>query len=306
MEHIRSGKQLHDQGTIAILVDAESEADWICHDETYKMHFEGFMRRAEHRGFRTECFFLQEKGLSDEIIDRILYSRGISGVILAAPDRLRKKSFSFKWERYAIATISYEWNFLSIDRVSSDLRYNTFLAFNKLIERGYEHIGLALPPSALNKLDSNWLASYLSCQYYLFQSRRLPIFVGSPSTCSVSTFRSWYNRWKPDALLCLLGEELEWMEQIGLSPLEDMALVCLNRPLNSKFSGVEENSILVGELASDIVVNHIIHNERGLSDHPQMILVRGTWVEGETLPSQKPPKEIKSSARQPRKRQSIY
>jgi LacI family transcriptional regulator len=288
MERIRSGKEPHDQGSIAILIDAESAADWRRCAEPYQLQFDGYLSGAQHHGYRTECFYLQEKGLGSEAIDRILYARGFLGVIIAAPCPLQEKSnLSLKWDRYAVATSGPNWSHLAIDRACADFRYNVSLAFKKLVGRGYERIGFVLPPSALNPKDRNWLAGYLASQFSLPKARQLPVFIGSIHSCSVNKFRRWRDRWKPDALLCLLGEELEWMNQIGISPLEDMALVCLNRPVKSEFSGVEENSFLVGKLACDIVVNRIIHNERGLTDLPRRLLVPGTWVDGKTLPAQK-------------------
>lgn len=304
MERIRSGQQVPNRGSIAIVIDSACEKTWHGGGEAYQLQLDGYIRRANLRGYSAECFYLRKPGMSDESIDRILYTRGVSGIILAGPDRLQKASFQFKWERYAVASVSYEWNNLSIDRASSDFRMNTVTAFTELLRRGYQRIGLALPSCAFNPRDSNWLAGYLSSQYRLPRSARLPVFEGDVATGSGKLFRKWYDRWRPDALLCLLGEELAWMHEMGLSTDKDMALVCLNRPSGSAFSGMEENNLLVGELACDIVVNHIIHNERGLAANPRLILVQGKWVDGATLPSQKPAKPtISPTARKHQGRQ---
>ena len=286
MEHIRSGKEMVNQGSIAILIDVESETDEALRIDAYRQQLEGFVQRAQLRGYKTETFYLRGNGISSERLDRILYTRGFAGIILAAPSQQQQASFHLRWERYAVATVSYAWSYLPIDRASSDHRGNVHFAFDELEKRGYERIGLALPTGALNPRDRTWLAGYLACQHGLPKSRQLPVFVGSVPEGSEEEFRRWHGKWKPDALLCLLGEELSWLKR--LSPRTAIALACLNRPVGSDFSGVEENNFLVGELTCDIVVNHIIHNERGLSDHPRMILAKGTWVEGKTLPARKP------------------
>ena len=293
MEHIRSGKEMLNQGSIAILIDVESEADAALLLETYKLQLEGFIQRARLRGYNAEIFYLRGNGISIAKLDRILYARGFAGIILAAPIQRQQPTFQLRWERYAVATVSYNWSWLPIDRASSDHRGNVHLAFDELEARGYDRIGLALPTGALNPKDRTWLAGYLACQHGLPKSRQLPVFVGSVPEGSEEKFRRWHGKWKPDALLCLLGEELAWLKR--LSPRKAIALACLNRPCGSDFSGVEENNLLVGELTCDIVVNHIIHNERGLSDHPRLILAKGTWVEGKTLPARKPGAEPKTS-----------
>ncbi len=293
MEHIRSGKEMVNQGSIAILIDAASKADGILRTEAYKLQLDGFHQRAQLRGYNTEIFYLRGKEISSEKLDRILYARGFAGIILAAPSQQQQPSFQLRWERYAVASVSYAWINLPIDRASSNHRDNVRLAFEELEARGYERIGLALPTGALNPKDRNWLSGYIACQHGLPKSRQLPVFVGSVPEGSEEKFRRWHGKWKPDALLCLLGEELAWLER--LSPRKLIALACLNRPAGSDFSGIEENNLLVGELTCDIVVNHIIHNERGLSEHPRLILAKGTWVEGKTLPARKPGTDPKPS-----------
>jgi LacI family transcriptional regulator len=139
------------------------------------------------------------------------------------------------------------------------------------------------------------LGAYLAKQYHFPRSHQIPVFVGSPKTTPLKSFKSWYDKWRPDALLCLLGEEWEWIMHLGLSPQKEIGLACLNRPVGSSYSGVEENNVLVGELACSLVINHLRDNERGLPTYPHDLLVEGTWREGETLrPSASTIEEIKT------------
>lgn len=285
MEHIRTGRDMTDQGSIAILVDTETGEDKILQMDAYRLHLEGFESRAKLRGYNTEFFYLRGKGMSAGKLDRILYARGYAGIILSAPSRQESASFTMKWERYALGTVGANWSHLSIDRAASNHRANVHLAFQELVLRGYRRIGLVLPAGAFNPNDSNWLAGYLACQHFLPKSHRLPVFAGSVPEGSGGDFRKWCDRWKPDALLCLLGEEREWIESLSLrAPLP---LVCLALPSGSGLSGIDEKSRLVGELTCDIVVNHIIHNERGQTADPRLVLVKGRWVEGSPIPWRK-------------------
>jgi LacI family transcriptional regulator len=289
MERIRTGKEVLEQGSIAILASRDFKKGWPQDAEAYKLQHQGWTQRAARNGFRTEVFYYGEDGVSDHALDRILYSRGFSGVILGAPYTLNKTSFDLRFERYSLATISVKWHTLSIDRAATDHAANVTLAFNELVKRGYRRIGLVLPGEALEIGQNRWLASYLNHQYHQSRSFRIPVFEGSPKTCPMAKFRAWHNRWKPEVILCLLGEEMLWLNEMGLSPT-DLGLACLNRPEISRFSGVEESNVLVGELACQIVINHIIHNERGLSAQPTITRVQGRWIEGDTLPDRKPEK----------------
>ena len=56
MEHIRRGKEMVNQGSIAILIDSESETAALLRPEAYRQQLEGFVQRARLRGYNTETF----------------------------------------------------------------------------------------------------------------------------------------------------------------------------------------------------------------------------------------------------------
>ncbi len=286
MEHIRTGKKVRDRDSIAILVPLKPAERKLPEYETFNVQYEGIVHRAAHLGYRAELFSLTEKGMSDEAIDRILYTRGFPGIIIGSVTKGRT-SLNLKFERYALASVSSAWIDVPVDRASSDHYANVSLAFGELLGRGYQRIGLVLPPIAFELNGNQWLAGYLNRQHYLHKAHRIPVFEGSVHTCAVEKFRRWYERWKPEVILCLVGEELQWFQEMGLSVQDGPGLVCLNRPLGEKFAGVEENNFLVGALMCDIVINHIIHNERGLPEFPRMTRIKGIWHEGETLPKRR-------------------
>ncbi|AHF91071.1 LacI family transcriptional regulator [Opitutaceae bacterium TAV5] len=288
MARIRAGRAPQSLGCIAILLDNASKEEWLAQERnTYTAQYAGYQRRAALRGYRTECFCLRGPGMSDEAIDRQLHARGIIGVILAAPKHAQRPAVRLRWENYACATVSYTWTSPVVDRVSSHHRHNMDHAFARLVKRGCRRIGFCLPKNAVRGVDANWIAGYLVAQAQIPKARRLPVFVGTIHDTPLATFRAWHKRWKPDGLVTLLGEEARWLETMGVSPLArggdagggGTLLVCLNRPANSPFPGIDENNTLVGEMACDLVVNQLTHNERGLPEHRREILVEGAWVE---------------------------
>lgn len=157
-------------------------------------------------------------------------------------------------------------------------------AFDKISTRGYQRIGFSLPHNAIKGVDSNWMAGYLVAQAQLPQSRCIPPFIGSIHDTELKSFSHWYERWRPDALITLLGEEMQWLKEMGLAVPKDLALVCLTRPQNSPFSGIENNEFAVGAAACEMVLHQMIHNERGPPALPKTILIEGEWCEGNSLP----------------------
>lgn len=292
MEHIRSGRAVKDQGCLAILQTVSLKPNPAgAGPKTFATQLAGFQSQAALRGYRTETFLLANSERQLEILDRQLYSRGIAGVFLAAP---RHQSYNFAlpmdWSRYACSTVSYSWWEPAVDRVSSHHRHNVDLAVAKVLERGYQRIGMCLPPSSHWGVESNWLAGYLVCESRLPRSRKIPLFEGTLKDSSRQDFERWFERWKPDVLLTLVGEEMVWLRQLGIG-FDQVGLVCLNLPPDSPLSGVVENNEDVGATACDIIVNKLTHNERGLPKRPRLILIDGTWHDGESLPQRQAGKQ---------------
>ena len=281
MEHIRSGAPVKDLGCLAILVDASDEADWMQHP-AYRQQYDAICRRAALRGYRAEPFYLRAPGMNPQRIDRILQARGIVGVILAAPRRQESPPIKLAWEKYALVTAGYTWQAPLVDRVSTHYRRHVELAFQQLQTRGYQRIGVCLPRPAISRTDSNLLAGYLVCQDRLPRTQRIPVFYGQIEVTPLENFKQWFNRWKPDAILCLNGGEISWLTEMGLSVGTDLGLACLCHIPGSNLSAVDENNGVIGEILCDLVSAHLVHNTRGIPSHPRLTLIEGTWVEGST------------------------
>jgi LacI family transcriptional regulator len=86
-------------------------------------------------------------------------------------------------------------------------------------------------------------------------------------------------------LITLLGQENEWLKQLDLRTPDDVSLICLNRPINSPLPGMQENHEVIGGTTAELVINQILHSEYGLPENPRLILIKGLWAEGSTLPS---------------------
>jgi LacI family transcriptional regulator len=286
MEHIRAGREVSDQGCLAILVAAKNKASWLCHPG-YTKQYDAMVRQAAARGYRTECFYLlaEDEDHSGERIDRILEARGIVGIILPAPQNHPDLKLRFRWERYASVTSGYTWKVPDVDRVSTHHRHNIQRAFLTLQERGFQRIGLCLPQPALERVDGNWLAGYLHSQYWVPPDCRLPIFIGHIGHTPIKTFRKWLDRWKPDALISNNGFEWKWIEELNLE--RSVAMACLSRQVGSPLAGIDEVDEVVAEMVVDLVASKIAHNERGLPAHPKEILVEGIWFDGKTAPKRK-------------------
>jgi LacI family transcriptional regulator len=283
MVHIRTGRPTKDMGCIGLLVDAESRQEWLGRvHETYAKQYEGIVRQAAKLGFRIECFCLGAPGMNAANIDRILQARGISGLILGVPFRGADLT-GLQWDRYALGTIAYSWATPLVERVASHHYQCVILAFTEMTKRGYGRIGFCLSRHSTQNPLHPFLAGFWSWYHSRPEASRIPLFVGSPEDAPLSKFRAWMRDWKPDAILTQIGNERVWLDQLGLRIPHDIGFACLNRPLGSTYSGIDENHEMIGAATLELVATQILHNQAGLPSNPKLTLIEGSWVEGTTL-----------------------
>jgi len=281
MTHIRAGRKPSEKGVIALLVDVYREDDWHRH-ESYRVYYQGLVRRSAELGFHLECYFLLEPGMSAARIDRILHARGIRGVILAPP-YLGNRRLAMKWSRYACVGTGYGWEEQQFDRVAHDHDHNVVLAYQKLSELGYARIGMSIPSFFVTGRGARWLDGFLTCQHRLPKERRIPLFVGSNEENSFADFRRWHSRWRPDVLLTLYGHEKTWLETLDLSIPRDIGLACVIRPPGSSYAGINDRYDHIGAATVDLVASKIAFNQYGIPPYPKLILIEGHWVIGKSV-----------------------
>jgi LacI family transcriptional regulator len=281
MTHIRAGRKPAELGALALLVDVYQRDEWL-HHESYQVYHDGVLRRSAELGFHPELFFLREPGNSPAQLDRILYARGIRGVILAPP-YLGYRHVTMDWSRYACVGTGYGWEQQPFDRVAHDHDQNTVLAFQKLCALGYARIGLVLPAFYARGRGTRWLDGFLTCQHHLPASRRLPLFIGAEEEKSFPAFKKWHARWQPDALLTLYGHESAWLEILGLRAPRDLGLACLIRPPGSALAGINDRYDQIGAATVELVASKIAFNQYGIPAQPKIILVEGHWLDGKSL-----------------------
>lgn len=280
MSQLRSARAAKGAPVIAFLVFHPKPERFAQRDFWLGALYAGAEARAQRLGYKLERFWLNEPGMTEERMRKILQARGIRAAIMA-PLVEPIPRIEFNWDGFACATTGYSYNNPVLHRVAHDQFSAIRMAIARLTELGYQRIGLAIRFVDDLRTGKRWSGGFLSEHAYLPPERRLPIFfwhVGRPEG-----FQEWVREQRPDAIITLHSVVKDWLLAMGMQPPRDIGLASLNLQGDQiGWTGVNEKHDLLGSGAIDLVVEQIYHNEHGVPVRPKTTMVLGDWVEGNT------------------------
>jgi LacI family transcriptional regulator len=243
-------------------------------------YFEGASHRASERGYRLETFWLSEAGMTGQRMSRILSTRGIQGVLLPPQERL--SAIDLAWDELSVVTFGYTLVHPRLHLVSNHEYRTMGTLFAELEKRYYQRVGLVNLREHDKRVDNNWLAAYLVEQTRLEAEHQLPPLV--LEEWNTKTFLSWVEYYHPDAIVTRLPEVHRSLKRAGYNVPGDIGIAYHSLDEKSRhLSGMKKNSFQIGVMAVDLLVDMLHRNERGIPIRPYLLMVEGSWVEGNTL-----------------------
>jgi LacI family transcriptional regulator len=266
---------------------AEKDA-WHKH-KFYSPQLEGARERALQLGYRLEELWLHEPGMSMARINRILYQRGIEGVIVTPP----AKHLHLNWDHMAGVSLGGELLAPLLHRVSSDGNYNLFLALKILKRRGYRRIGICLPEYFRAKAHRPFSAARIVYSMPPKPGKPPTLFYTPPKRGDNSKAKkqiaAWLLRHKPDVIVCYSNQIVDWVEVAGYSVPEAIGVVHLATDDDvSDWASITSNRRDIGAIAAEWAVSLIHHRQFGVPRIAGDMLIRGSWHPGRTLLIPKP------------------
>ena len=276
----RAGKRpVQEQGVLAWLTNYRAESRWkasACNCD----YFDGASHRATERGYRLEPFWLAAPQMTPPRMSKILWTRGIQGVLLPPQERLA--TVCLDWSRFSAVTFGHTLIQPRLHLVSNH-EYRTMNAlFAELVCRRYQRIGLVELSDHDKRVDHNWLASYLVEQQDLPRQHRIaPLLL--PAWDS-QTFLTWQRQHRPDVIVTKLPEVLHCLRREGFRVAEDIGVAFHSLDERSAdLTGMRKNGFQLGVMAVDLLIDMLHRGERGVPARPSLLMVEGSWVEGATL-----------------------
>ena len=280
MTYRRAAKPVESHVSIGFITNFPTRDGWKI-SQLYEDFYAGVAESADRHGYGVEIFWKREPGLTPERLTQILLTRSIHGLVIA-PLPVAHGELELGWENFCAVTLGYSLTKPLLHRAVNHQFRSMRLAMRELRALGYERLGLALPASLNERVDRQWVASFLVEQLDLEHS--VPLFVPDDAQWNFESFRKWFKAQKPDAVISHEEVVLDWLRKMAVRVPEDVGFVHLNcADQSGAFAGIYQNGPAIGAVAVDFLIGMVHRNERGLPALPHSLLVEGTWVPGKTV-----------------------
>ncbi len=263
---------------------------WIKPHHFVNQYFQGATQRAKEIGYHLEHFWLGEPGMTPQRLSKILYSRGISGILIA-PQHRTFAHLNLDWDKFCAVTFGYSLTRPRLHMTTSNQYRSMGMVMRKLRSLGYRRIGLMLLSIHDKRVIHNLYAAYLMEQLRMPAKLKIPAFFVPESSHNIEAEKlKWFRAHRPEVIITSNGSGLdEILRSEGLRCPEDIGLVSLgtsDRRANETdqiFSGADENTEATGVAAMDLLVTLMHRNERGVPATPRTVLIDSKWVPGTTV-----------------------
>ncbi len=266
----------------------------ISHDKSFnldpskqhqKAYYEGASDRAKQMGYGLALFSLQEFRGKMERLEKVLRTRGISGVIVSHLNQMGRQ-LDFNWESFANCAIGDSLIDPNIYRVQTQTFDNVTYLMGKLTRLGFRRIGLASLPTEQMIDRGQSCGGYLNFQRTLAKSDRLPIFY-TDQLDKPGVFRKWIEQNRPDAVISFRSSLVKKaLQREGVRVPEELSLATMYgtyEDAQNQISGCYADLHAIGAAAIDIVIGQIHRNERGYPSVPRTTTIPAFWKDGATV-----------------------
>lgn len=288
MSDLRQQKPMKEISTLAFLTAYPTRFGWR-EAAGFRRYFTGAQKRAEQLGYKVQDFWLREEGFDEKVMARILRARGIAGIMIA-PTPEACTPIRLPWESFSVVAFGYSMDIPPVHRITNHLSHSLLLALRKLGERGYRRIGVCMPSDANERVDDAWLSSHLLfCHRLPLAQRVRPLFT---KQWNQDVFLQWLRRESPDAIVTgsyrTDGKLVsDWIAEAGLRTPDDIGFALLAwSPEVGPIAGIDQDFEAVGAAAVDLLVEQLHQNERGIPKRQKVVLIEGSWRDGDTIRQQ--------------------
>jgi LacI family transcriptional regulator len=261
--------------------------------------FAGAQAKANQLGYKLEHFWLHEPGLTQGRLSRMLYARGVNGLIIASHGREMGDDLQFEWSNFSAVKIDYFPHHPALHNVTNNQCDIIRLAMQKVMAAGYRRIGFVMHRGWDHAVDHLWTAGFLCEQQHLTPRERVPAHIfpeplpverwfnenNAPVEADIDAFAQWFEKHRPEVVISKASFVLPLLKKMGRRIPRDVSFVdVFLEKTDGATAGVRQNHETVGAVAVEILAGQLQHNKFGVPEIPTTTFVEGTWFDGATCP----------------------
>jgi DNA-binding LacI/PurR family transcriptional regulator len=284
MQMVRSRKPVHVRATLAVI--REHILDDALLSQSYQyVPIEDIRCRARGYGYEVEEFWLGRNGLSPERLNKILYARGIEGMIVS-PQSEQLPCRNLDYTAFSAVTFGYAMRDPLLHIATSNMTLGIKNTAQALREKGYRRIGLVVTKWIDDRSQFGYSGGMFHFQQSLAGEEAVPLLLLPHNDIKhdFKIFSSWMKEHEPDVLISFDSHVPEWLGKLKLRIPEDIGFVVHDwTPRMEQYAGINHRRDQVAAAAVDLVVSLLSQNECGIPFVPRQIMITPTWVDGPSI-----------------------
>ncbi|MBC8041552.1 MAG: LacI family DNA-binding transcriptional regulator [Opitutaceae bacterium] len=280
MALVRDNRQKTGTQTIAF-INTFMEPGLMKRIEGFPEFVTGASMRAERYGYKVEVFEARAPGMTGARLADILQARGIRG-ILVGPRWRQEPEIDFPWERFSVVLVGEPEYGSNLHRVCNHHIHACSTALRHLAAKGYRNIGVALGAVHERTYGYDYL---LGVDQFLRQcDSGIKVTSWLYEEWSEDEGEAWVNKHGFDAGVGLSSDPAELFLRKRTREGDRLGFASLSAHKCYPWSGISQHTEDISAAAMDLLRGLLLGGERGTSPRPQILLIEGEWVEGNTTP----------------------
>jgi DNA-binding LacI/PurR family transcriptional regulator len=241
--------------------------------------------RAQELGYRLESIW-RPPGMTYQRLRAVLDARGIQGLLcFGGPEY--DAPFPSELDHYAIVTVGLSIQ-TPLHRVTSHFYNDMNGALNTLHQLGYRRPGLVLSRRSELRSAHAYTSAFLGwCNRMLGLVPPLPVL--RINEIEEAPLLAWLRCHQPDVLVIVhshqaLADLAGFLSRQKISVPRDLGVAAITHFLeDTPFSGMQQNQVLMGAWAVELLVARIMSRDFGTPACPRIEMVESHWVDGTSL-----------------------
>lgn len=236
----------------------------------------GAKRVAEDLGYFFDMVDIDEAIARPDGLRRMLYNRGIEGIILSPLFPPADLSKLLDWSRFSVVSTSISVLGPAVHRVVPNQFANALLLGQEMNKQGHRRLGLLISRD-LDERTGHRLDAAIQWLNHENGVRDLETLRWEQTMPSAVMLERWINKNRPDALISDSAYTMDKFVQ-EVPRLKQFALACTAVvDQAAPYAGILENPEAVGAAAVEMLSALFQKGERGLPAIPRTTMINGTF-----------------------------